>query len=198
MNKKFTLFVLIIFVIILSTACTQSSDDSEKLEEEMSSMQEENDSLKAENEDLKKENSELKKELNSLENKISEEEKKEIIQEEDVEVELTEKYIFEGDYSDYVGFVFTVTNNTEKSIKGVQGIATFKDIFGVEIIKIGVDFTGSTIESNQTSTIDDLSLDINQFMDDHMKLYNTAYDDLEFEYEVTSIVFTDGTSKQSN
>jgi len=46
--------------------------------------------------------------------------------------------------------------------------------------------------------VDDLYFDPNQFSDEDMKLYNTAYDDLNFEYAVKSIVFTDGTSKQGN
>jgi len=198
MKKRFTLIIFVIFILALVTACSQSSGDTGNLEEEINSLKEENDNLKAENEELKTQNAELENKLNILEGKISEEEKQDIVQEEDVKVELTDKFTFEGDYSDYVGFVFDVTNNTDKTIKGVQGLATFKDMFGTEIIKIGADFTGRTIEPSQTSTVDDLSVEINEFMDDHMKLYATAYDDLKFEYKVTAIVFTDGTSKEIN
>ncbi len=43
---------------------------------------------------------------------------------------------------------------------------------------------------------DDLSFEINEFIDEHMKLYTTAYEDLKSEYTVTQIVFTDGTVKE--
>jgi len=32
-------------------------------------------------------------------------------------------------------------------------------------------------------------------MDDHVKIYNTRYEDLIFEYKVQQIMFTDGTSR---
>ena len=97
-------------------------------------------------------------------------------------------------FSDYVTFVFSITNNSEKDIKGVEGTALFNDIFGKEIITIGCDFTGHTIKSGETITISDLSLEVNQFIDSNTKLYNTDYSDLQFEYEVKSVVFTDGTT----
>ena len=33
-------------------------------------------------------------------------------------------------------------------------------------------------------------------MDDQVKVYNTDFDDLKFEYEVTAIVYSDGTTEQ--
>ena len=99
-----------------------------------------------------------------------------------------------GRYSDYATFVFDVTNNSDKAIKGVQGLLHISDMFGVKIMDVRCDFTGYTIQPGETHTDKDLSFEINQFMDDNMKLYNTAYSDLIFEYEPTAIVFTDGSS----
>ena len=60
------------------------------------------------------------------------------------------------------------------------------------------DFTGETIGANATVTNDDLSFECNQFMDDHMKVFNTDYKYLQFEYKVKTIVYTDGTVKTLN
>ena len=97
-------------------------------------------------------------------------------------------------FSNYVTFVFDVTNNSDKTIKGVQGVLHIKDMFGTSIIDVGCDFSGYTVQPGETYTDSSMSLDVNEFIDSHMKLYNTAYSDLIFEYEPSMIVFTDGTS----
>ncbi len=98
-------------------------------------------------------------------------------------------------YSPRVEFSFEVYNNTSKDIKGVQGVLTIKDLFGVDILSSSLDFTGQTISANGSVSVSGMGMDINQFMDDHVKIYNTNFDDLNFEYEVTSIVYTDGTTE---
>lgn len=113
-------------------------------------------------------------------------------------IELIEKTSIEKDYSKYifndmVAFALLVTNNTEKTIKGIEGTAIFKDMFGKEIISMGCDITGCNIASNDSyGTV--MSYEINPFNDDDMKLFNTAQEDLELEYKIKSIVFDDGTS----
>mgnify|MGYP004586992913 FL=1 len=102
----------------------------------------------------------------------------------------TSKWIF----SNYVTFVFELTNNSDKAIKGVQGILHISDLFGSSIMDVRCDFTGHTIQPSETYTNKDLSYDVNEFIDTDMKLYNEDYSDLIFEYEPTTIVFTDGTS----
>lgn len=98
------------------------------------------------------------------------------------------------DFSNYVTFVFDLTNNSDKAIKGVQGILHINDLFGSSIMDVRCDFTGHTIQPHETYTNNDLSYDVNEFSDTDMKLYNEDYSDLNFEYEPTTIVFTDGTS----
>jgi len=101
-----------------------------------------------------------------------------------------------GRYSDRVEFAFLIENMTDRSIKGVQGTLTVKDLFGSDILSINCDFTGQTIPPNGSITMEDLGMDINEFMDTHVKLYNEDYSDLIFEYEVSNIVFSDGQSSQ--
>lgn len=117
-----------------------------------------------------------------------------------VTVHVADKYNLDIDYnarrySPRVEFSFDVYNHTSKDIKGVQGILTIKDLFGVDIISLQNDFTGQTISAGGSIYVSGLGIDINQFMDEHVQLYNTNYDDLNFEYEVTSIVYEDGTTE---
>ncbi len=106
--------------------------------------------------------------------------------------------IYNGRYSPRVQLVIEVTNNSEKDIKGVSGILTVKDLFGKDILSSTCDFTGETIAAGSTVTYSDLGMDINEFMDDHVKYYNEDYADLTFEYKVDSIVYSDGESASFN
>ncbi|MEJ3687507.1 tetratricopeptide repeat protein [Faecalibacterium sp. HTF-76H] len=97
-------------------------------------------------------------------------------------------------FSDYVLFTYELTNNSDKAIKGVQGVLHIKDLFGDSIMDSGCDFTGYTIQPGETHVDDELSLEINPYIDYMTKVYNTNYSDLIFEYEPSMIVFADGTS----
>ena len=97
-------------------------------------------------------------------------------------------------FSDYVLFTYELTNNSDKAIKGVQGVLHIKDLFGDSIMDSGCDFTGYTIQPGETHIDDEMSLKINPYIDYMTKVYNTDYADLIFEYEPSMIVFTDGTS----
>lgn len=117
-----------------------------------------------------------------------------------VAVTVTDKKSLEIDYqagrfSPRVQFVFDVFNHTSKEIKGVQGVITIKDLFGVDIMSANLDLTGKAIPAGESVAFEDLGIDINQFMDEHVKVYTTEFADLQFEYEVTSIVYSDGTTE---
>lgn len=106
--------------------------------------------------------------------------------------------IYNGQYSPRVQFVIEVSNNSDKDIKGVSGVLTIKDMFGKEILSSTCDFTGKPISVGSTVTFSDLGIDINEFMDDHIKLYNENYSDLIFEYKVESVVYSNGETKSFN
>lgn len=131
---------------------------------------------------------------------MNEQSSAEIMESQKVMVAVTDKQSVEANYSvrryyPRVQFIFEVFNHTSKDIRGVQGVMTIKDLFGVDIMSLSVDFTGQTIPANGSVIFDDLGLDVNEFMDEHIKVYNTAFEDLNFEYEVTSIVYSDGTTE---
>lgn len=138
---------------------------------------------------------------NSTENVADEKITPNIEEVEDVTVEVTDKTVTPKNidqfiYSNYANFEFLITNNTEEDIKGIQGELNIKDLFGVDIITVGCDFTGRTIAAGSSITVDDLSLECNEFIDSNVKLYNEDYEDLQFTYIIKQIVFEDGTVKE--
>ena len=166
------------------------------LEDKINEIQNENERLLSENNKLAEENRKLNDMIKNYEEKEKKTKEESTVQQSDVDVKLTGKKSTYDEYdSPYISLIFSVKNNTEKTIKGVQGVATFNDLFGVKIISINCDFTGNTISPGETITVSDLYFDCNRFMDDHMKLFNTKIDDIKFEYKVKTIVFTDGTTK---
>ena len=98
-------------------------------------------------------------------------------------------------YSPFVELICKIKNRTDKAIKGVQGELVVNDMFGEEITTINWDITGESIPANGSITQDGYGLEINQYMDDDMKLYTTDYDDLKFDYKVKQIVYEDGTNE---
>ena len=117
-----------------------------------------------------------------------------------VEIKVTNKYNLPVNYdanrySPRVEFNFDISNKSGKSIKGIQGVLTIKDLFGEKIISFNCDFTGKTISANSIETFSGIGFDVNQFMDDHVKVFNENFNDLIYEYEVTKIVYTDGTQE---
>ena len=97
-------------------------------------------------------------------------------------------------FNNYVDMVFDVTNNSDKAIKGIEGTLTVSDLFDKEIISIGCDFTGHTIQPGETYRESDLSYECNQFVNTDMKFFNTEFSDLKFAYDITNIVYEDGTT----
>ena len=71
-------------------------------------------------------------------------------------------------------------------------------IFGKDILSSTCDFTGQLIAAGDTVTFSDLGIDINKFMDEHIKLYNENYSDLNFVYKINSIVYNDGQTESYN
>lgn len=106
--------------------------------------------------------------------------------------------IYNGVFSPYVKLSINVTNNTDKVIKGISGTLQINNLFGKKIIENTCDFTGQQIDVNSTVNFDNLSLEINEFIDEHNRLYNENFDDLKFVYKVNSIVYDDGTTETIN
>lgn len=123
-------------------------------------------------------------------------------QKESVVVSVVNKTVTPQDYDNwifgnYAHFDFLLENNTDKEIKGVEGKLTIKDMFGKKIRTLRCDFTGLVIDPNGSLLFaDELSYDCNEYNDNDMKIFSTAFEDLQFDYKVTQVVFSDGTMEQ--
>ena len=102
--------------------------------------------------------------------------------------------ISSGRYQDFVEIVTTVQNNTDKDIKGIQGIYHIKDMFGEKIIDANFDITSEIIPVGQTITIEDYGFNINSIIEEQKKFFDTEFENLIFEYEITQVIFTDGST----
>lgn len=155
--------------------------------------------LNAQIAELQTENKLLKNENESLANQLQAKEAETTVQDNDVEVTFVGKVnipkdIYNSQFSDRVEFNINAKNNTDKDIKGIQGTVDIQDMFGVSILKLKCDLAGQTIAPGETASYNDLGFDVNQFMNDHVKVYTTNYDDLIFVYTVNTIMFSDGTT----
>ncbi|MBS6951755.1 MAG: hypothetical protein KH230_00805 [Enterocloster asparagiformis] len=178
----------------LSAKVGKLSDENESLEDEKKDLQE---ALEKAEEEKKS----AEEQLSAVRESVLALEAEKTVQEGDVTVLLVNKGESPKDVKNWVfnsrcTFEFLVTNNTDKDIQGVEGALKLMDLFGKEIQTVGCDFTGRIIPAHDSLTVDTLSLEVNEYMDEDVKLYNTKFADLKSEYTVTKIVFTDGTEKE--
>lgn len=148
------------------------------------------------NSSLEKENEELQKQVEAQQAQIDKLNGESTAQEDDVTVFFAGKATLDDDITNSAYFSFDVTNNTDKPIKGIEGVATFNDMFDKEIMTMQCDLTGQTIQPGETAKFDQLSYSCNQYIDEEAKLYNTDYFDMKLVYQVKTIVFEDGSSKK--
>lgn len=201
-NIKRILPFLIISVIL--TGCSNIKElqaQNESLSEQVQILTSEKESLSSELTSVQNDYDKINKELELINESIAESKEAEKVQSSDVEIIVTNKDqrpkdIYTGQYNDYCALTFQVTNNTDKDIQGIEGGLIVSDLFGKEIMRVGCDFTGQIIKSKQSITEDELGFEVNPFIDEDMKFYNTDFKDLKFEYIVHQIVFTDGTVKK--
>jgi len=191
---------LVGLISIMLAGCGNSNDlmsQNETLKAQVESLSYEKESMSSAIESLSIELDSEKEKLKTLQASIEESKAEVEIRQEDVTVSVTDKNTSTGKYGQmYCTTVFEVTNNTEKDIQGVEGDLKINDLFGKEILTLGCDFTGKTIPSGEKVVFDDMTYDVNQFINIDMQYYNTDYKDLKFEYTVSQIVFTDGSVKK--
>lgn len=98
-----------------------------------------------------------------------------------------------GDYERFVTFDMAFENKSDKDIAGIKGILKIMDMFGDKVLNMNWGFDHG-VAAHQTYVEKGSGLKINRFMDDHMKIWNADYDKLKFSFEVSKIVFKDGTT----
>ncbi len=66
-------------------------------------------------------------------------------------------------------------------------------MFDENILNMQYDFTTENIPAGATINVTGYGLEVNEFIDEHMKLYGLSYDNINFKYEFSKVIFTDGT-----
>lgn len=117
----------------------------------------------------------------------------------DITVTITDKKNYDKDYdadrySAFIELPYSITNNTDKDIKGIQGVLHVNDMFGEGIKNIQFDLTEKNVPAGKTIEVDGFGMEVNEFMDSDMQFYNTAYENLLFEYDFSKVIFTDGST----
>lgn len=112
-----------------------------------------------------------------------------------ITLEITNKGFHEadfmsGDYQTQITMDLKFTNETDKEIKGVEGVLTFFDIFDNKISATKISYDKG-IPASQ-SKVWKSGIDFNQFMDEDIKLKNTELEDLKYKWEVSTIIYADG------
>lgn len=95
-------------------------------------------------------------------------------------------------YSYSLEFTLNNINHTEKEIKGFNSILNFKDMFGETVKSIEYKYEFEPIPMKESKRFY-AAYDVNQFRDEDMRLYNMPLENITLDYEILSIVFTDGT-----
>jgi len=100
----------------------------------------------------------------------------------------------EGEYSRrFIALEIAYENKSDKDILGVKGILKITDIFGDKILNIRWSYDGGVL-AKQTAIEKKAGVDVNQFKDSDMKLWNTEFDKLKSTFEISTIIFKDGTT----
>lgn len=107
-----------------------------------------------------------------------------------VSLEIIKKGFSSSNYDDNITFTFQLENKTGKDMEGVEGIVTMKDIFGNVIQTISFSYDDG-IKAGETKLYL-ASVDYNQFMEKDIKLKGTELEKLKYDWQVTQIVYQDG------
>lgn len=99
-----------------------------------------------------------------------------------------------GIYEDYNIFKYAIKNKTDKEIKAIAISFTVYNALGNQIGNgFNMDFTDGRIPANGEYK-GDAAYSINQFINDDNALKNAKFEDLSFKFDITKIVYSDGTT----
>jgi hypothetical protein len=109
---------------------------------------------------------------------------------------LVNKKNVEGEYGQhFVALEVAFENKSDREIQGVKGVLRLNDIFGDSISNIRLSYDDG-IGAKKVVTYKG-NVDINQFMDNDKKLWNTDFDKLKAEFDTVTVIFKDGTKIQA-
>jgi hypothetical protein len=94
-------------------------------------------------------------------------------------------------YSPQITYTLTFANNTDKDIRGFEGIVTFSDIFDNEIESLKFSYDEG-LKSHYEVTIEKAT-DYNPYIDSSVKLKEVKNENLKYKWKVATILYDDGT-----
>jgi len=108
-------------------------------------------------------------------------------------VALTAKRNQQGEYGkQFVYLHIAYENKTDKDIQGVKGVLHVNDLFGDKIVNVRWSYDRG-VAANKRAVETGSGLELNRFMSEHQKLWNTDFDKIKSNFEVQTIIFKDGT-----
>lgn len=96
----------------------------------------------------------------------------------------------ERSYRDYIAFKVVLINECGRDIKAINGLVTFKDLFGKVIYKTKVEYTNGL--KNGYNVEWPTAIEYNQFSSALNTLRAEKMDNLETEWEPRNVIFSDG------
>jgi hypothetical protein len=112
-----------------------------------------------------------------------------------VTLTVYEKGFQSADYQDYVVIRVMYENKSGKDIRGFKGVIQCNDLFGAEIMPVNISEDGP-LKAGETRR-QSWTLKYNQFIDRHVKLRNTEFANMKFEWKPALILFVDGTTLET-
>jgi len=95
----------------------------------------------------------------------------------------------------YVAVEMAFENRSDKDMQGIKGTLKIADIFGDTINNVSFSYDRG-VTAGKTSTYKG-TIDINRFMNKDMKLWNTDLDKLKTTFEISTIIYKDGTKVEA-
>lgn len=184
------IIIVCVSLLVLLTLVGCQSNNTEELSLEIENLQKENDLLKSELKDVMEERDKLKAEMEDSKTNINGGNEEEVL------VEIVNKINKPKDVDnwildDRVNFHISITNNTKKDIREIQGVLDVKNMSGVSILRDDIDLTGNIIKSGETFINKDTSIKINEYKNEDLRLYRADHDDLSYTYRINKIIYTD-------
>jgi hypothetical protein len=115
------------------------------------------------------------------------------IAEEKVSLDKLTKGFNDNYISPQITFNLTFANNTDKDIRGFEGIVTFFDVFDNEIEALRLSYDQG-LQARYEVTLEK-AVDYNQFRDASIKLKEIEEKNLKYKWKVTTILYDDGTKE---
>jgi hypothetical protein len=101
---------------------------------------------------------------------------------------------YANDYTDWISLRFEFTNGFDRDIRAVKGTMVFKDLFGDPWWRIGVT-VNDEIPAGETIVWDG-TVDYSIWDDAHGHARHAEAKDVEVEYVVDQVLFSDGTRRE--